>query len=409
VIQQDRYKYGLEFPADFLNPHIPDDYTLTVVGGLRLFSELKGGQFPRNLQRYSVEEEIGDRAEVESAIEVLSPPSSNYGYDALIRTIDFYHRIKSKSRDFGYYGDRVTAENSNRILLYWWDDFGQKYQVIWGDLRVEALTRDQLIESCYVAGDNAVLLDLLEKDDGKNIQVIAEYLEQIGDVSSIPSLLRHTDRWYDGLADNPLIKAIEAIRRRHEQQNPFVTLMVGRLYYPNGKGATHGLIRIGTKLHSADREGYFAMEVPSDDAHLEHIGYASKWTGICARLFFWRKTDQPSSLRIDLDWVSTIRGRVVNQEGAPQSNVDVGLSAHLGGDAGRYWPNGNQTRTDYEGHFIFEKVPTGASLELIVDNYDKSHKSVRMPIDEIEPDHKYDLGDIVLAHVPNRLQGNESD
>lgn len=395
VRQQDQFKYGIEFPADFLDPHIPDDYTPSVVGGLRLFSELKGGQYPR-LDRYHIEQEVGDRAEVESAIEVNSPLSGNYGYDALMRTSNFYHMVIRKNRDSGYYGDRVTAEDGNRILLYWWDDFGQNYQVIWGDLRVEALTKDQMIDRCYVAGDSVALLDFLERDDGKSIQAIAEYLEQIGEVSSITALLRHADRWYDGATDNPFMKTIEAIRRRHERQNPFVTLMAGRLLYPNGKGVTHGLIRIGTKLHSADRKGYFAIAVPSDNAHLEHLVYVFNSTGTCARLFFWRKADQPSSLRIVLGWASTIRGRVVNQEGAPQSNVDVGLSARLGGDAGRTWPDGNRTRTDAGGHFSIEKVPTGASLELIIENPDESHKPVRVPIDEIEPDHKYDMGDIVL-------------
>jgi hypothetical protein len=394
VIQQDQYKYGLEFPSDFLDPHIPDDYSPTVIGGLRLFSELKGGQYPRYLS--NIEQEVGGRAEVEDAIEAESLPSSNYGYDALMRTENFYRMVVSKSRDFGYYGDRVTSDDSNRILLYWWDNFGQIYQVIWGDLRIEALTRDQLIESFYVAGDSAVLLDLLERDDGKSVQLIAEYLEQIGDVSSIPTLLRYADRWYEGVTDNPLMKAIESIRRRYEQQNPSITLIVGRLYYPNGKGATHGLIRIGTKLYSADREGYFAMEVPSDDAQLEYLGYAFKWNGTCARLFLWREADQSNSLRIGLEWVGTIRGRIVNQEGIPQSNVEVGLSARLGGDAGRNWPDGNQTRTDSEGYFIFEKVPPGAALELIIDNHDESYKPVRVLIDEIESDQKYDLGDIVL-------------
>jgi len=133
------------------------------------------------------------------------------------------------------------------------------------------------------------------------------------------------------------------------------------------------------------------------------LGYAFKWNGTCARLFFWSKADQPSSLRIDLEWVSTIRGRVVNQEGAPQSNVEIGLTARLGEDAGRNWPDGNQTRTDSEGHFIFEKVPPGASLELIIENYDESHKPVRVPIDEIEPDQIYDMGEIVLAHSSEQI------
>lgn len=396
MILQDQFKYGIEFPADFLDPRIPDNFTPTVVGGLRLFSELKGGKYPRHLDRFVIKQELGDRAEVESAIEINSPLSGNYGYDALMRTVEFYRIVASKSRDFGYYGDRVTAEDGNRILLYWWNNFGQDYQVIWGDLRVEALTKDQLIDRCYVAGDSAALLDFLERDDDKNIPAIAEYLEQIGEVSSIPALLRHADHWYDRATDNPFMKTIEAIRQRQERQNPFVTLVAGRLLYANGKRVAHGLIRIGTKLQSADRDGYFVMTVPFDDFHTEHLGYAFKWTGASARMFFWRKADQLGSLTVVLEWASSIRGRVVNQEGVPQSNIDVGLSTRPGGEAGRVWPDGNRTRTDAGGHFSIEKVPTGASLELIIENPDEPHKPVRVPIDEIEPDHQYDMGDIVL-------------
>jgi len=396
MILQDQFKYGIEFPADSLDPHIPDDYTQTVVGGLRLFSELKGGRYPRDLYIGNVEWEVGGRAAVEKAIEVNSPPSGKYGYDSLMRAAAFYRMVVSNSRDSGYYGGRVTAEDGNRILLYWWNNFGQDYQVIWGDLRVEALTKDQLIDRCYVAGDSAALLDFLERDDGKSIPAIAEYLEQIGEVSSIPALLRHADRWYDRATDNPFMKTIEAIRRREERQNPFVTLVAGRLLYANGKRVTHGLIRIGTKLESADRDGYFVMTVPFDDFHTEHLGYAFKWAGTSARMFFSRKADQLGSLTVVLEWASSIRGRVVNQEGAPQSNIDVGLSTRPGGEAGRMWPDGNRTRTDAGGHFSIEKVPTGASLELIIENPDESHKPVRVPIDEIEPEHQYDMGDIVL-------------
>ncbi|MCP4256968.1 MAG: carboxypeptidase regulatory-like domain-containing protein [Planctomycetes bacterium] len=396
MIQQNQFQYGVEFHADLLDPHIPDNYMRTVVGGLRLFSELKGGKYPRILDRLVIKQEVGDRAEVESAIEVNSPLSGNYGYDALMRTVNFYYMVVSKSRDFVYYGDRVTAKDSNRILLYWWNNFGQDYQVIWGDLRVESLTKDQLIDRCYLAGDSVALLDILEKDDGKNIPAIAEYLEQIGEVSSISALLRHADRWYDRETDNPFMKTVEAIRQRQERQNPLVTLVAGRLLYANGKSVTNGLIRIGTHLVSSDRDGYFVMTVPLDDSHTEHLGYAFKWTGTNARLFLWRKADQLGSLTVVLEWASSIQGRVVNQEGAPQNNIVVGLSTRLGGEAGRMWPDGNRTRTDARGHFIIEKVPTGASLELIIENPDESHKPVRVPIDEIEPEHQYDMGDIVL-------------
>jgi hypothetical protein len=221
-------------------------------------------------------------------------------------------------------------------------------------------------------------------------------LKQIAEVSNIPTLLRLADRWYDRATNNPFMKVIEAIRRRQEQENPDVALVAGRVLYPNGKSATHGRIRIGTQSQSADQDGYFVMAVPFDDTHTEHLGYAFKWKVTCARLFFWRKANPFGSLTVVLEWPGSIRGRVVNRQGEPQSNINVGLSPRPGGKAGRMWPNGNRTQTDAAGHFIIAKVPTGASFELIIENPDAPDKPVRVAIDEIEPDHQIDMGNIVL-------------
>jgi hypothetical protein len=395
VNRQDQFRYGVEFPAYLFDPRIPEDYTPTVINGLRLFSELTNGRYPTEANLGTIQNELGNQAQVEEAIRVGTLPSGKYGYDGIIRAAGFLDMVQRVSRDFEYYGNRVTAQDRNLVLTYW-SRPGGDYEVIWGDLRMESLAKDQLIRHCYAAGDRGCLLGFLEKDDGARIPVLAEYLGQTGDQSTVPALLRHLDLWQGSPADNPFPKAIEAIRQRQEQQNPSLALVAGRLLYANGRPVTNGVLRVGAESGRADREGYFAMMVTCGDPNVEHYGYAWQRPGTNARLFSCKKTSRSGYPIIVLEWVGTVRGRVVNQEGVPRSGIRVSLSPHLGGKAGRTWPDGKQTGTDAQGRFVFEEVPVGAPLEVVIENPDKVDTPLRVRIDDLAGDQKYDMGDIVL-------------
>jgi hypothetical protein len=395
VNRQDQFRYGVEFSASLFEPKIPEDYTPTVINGLRLFSELTDGRYPTQANLGTVQNELGNQAQVEEAIRVGTLPSGKYGYDGIIRAAGFLDMVQRGSRDFAYHGNRVTAKDNNLVLTYW-SRPGGDYEVIWGDLRMESLAKDQLIQRCYAAGDSGCLLAFLEKDDGARVPVLAEYLGQTGDRSVVPALLRHLDLWQDSPADNPFPRALEAIRQRQEQQNPSLALLAGRLLYANGRPVTNGFLRIGAESGQADREGYFAMMAPCGDPNVEHYGYAWQRPGTNARLFSWKKTNRSEYPIIVLEWVGTVRGRVVNQEGAPRSGIRVSLSPLLGGKAGHTWPDGKQTGTDAQGRFVFAEVPVGAPLEVVIENPDKVDTPLRVRIDDLAGDQKYDTGDIVL-------------
>jgi hypothetical protein len=396
VIRQDRFEYGVEFPADLLDYRIPDDYTPTVVSGLRLFSELTGGKYPRQLEEGLIRHEVGDRAKVDSAIEAGSLPSGKYGYDSLERAAYFYRMVVLGGWEAGYFGGRVTAEDANRVLLYW-NDPELGCQVVWGNLRMETLSKDELIDHCYAAEDCECLLHLLDKDDGTRIPLLADYLGRIGDSSTVPALLRHGDQWQAPPADNPFPAAVDAIREHLEQRNPSRTLVAGRLLYANGRSVTCGFIHYletgGGML--SDPCGYFAFTVPSDDPRARHFAFATQ--AQTARLFSWTKEDRPTHLTVVLDWMSTIHGRVVNQDASPQASVAVGLCSHPGADPGPFWPYGKQTKTDAAGRFLFDQVPVGAPLELVVGRQNTGQSPVRVPLGEIEPDQERDVGDIVFG------------
>ena len=394
VTKQDRFQYNVEFPSHVSNPKIPEGYAPTIVNGLRLFSELSDGVYPPwSLGLSDLHQKFGGRAGVEKAIEKLSTPVAKYGYDSLTRAADFFHGVVQASPEFAYYGDRVTATDANQVLMYWGDPC-RPCEVVWGDLHMETLSREQLIESCRAAGDHRCLVDLLEKSGSAQIPLLAACLGEIGDLSSIPALLRHADLQQDTSIADVFRNAVEAIRLREEQRNPSSAVVWGRLFYANGRSVSHGCVHIGTARASADRDGYFVMMAPCGDPLVEQVGYAHRTLGANARLFRWAQAGAPAYLTITLDWTCTVTGRVVNQAGDPLAGVHVGLCPHPGETAGQNWPDGNRTKTDAQGHFLFEDVAVGLPLNLVVENPDKAEGSFCVRIDDLAADQRRDLGDI---------------
>jgi len=392
VTKQDRFRYDVEFPSHVSERKIPDGYTPTIVNGLRLFSQLSDGVYPPwSLDLSDLHQKFGDRAGVEKAIEGLSTPVAKYGYGSLIKATSFFRGVVQASSEFAYYGDRVTARDANRVLMYWGDP-QRSCQVLWGDLRVETLSKDQLIQSCRDAGDRECLLDLVEKDDGTRIPTLAACLGDMGDLSIVPALLRHADLRQGSPAADSLAKAIEVIRQREEQRNPGTTLVMGRLFYASTRPAS-GSVQIGRAQGTADRNGYFALMVPCSDPDDELVGYAK---GRTERLFLWTKRGQPSRLTIVLEWTSRIYARVLGRDGTPRSNTDVGLTARLGQDAGQDWPDGIRAKTDAQGRLSFGSVPVGLPLELVDEYANVLAGSRRVQVHDLASDQNCDLGDIVV-------------
>jgi hypothetical protein len=394
-IRQDGFQYDVEFPPDFFKPVIPADYTPLGIKGLRLFAELTGGKYPSYLNKSDVDRELGGRTQVEEAIRTKSPPSGRYGYGIIESAVSHFAGAVGHDLDSAYYGSRVTAKDANQVLMYWSDPC-QPCEVVWGDLRTETLSKEQLIESCRAAGDRRCLVDLLDKSENARLPLVATCLGDIGDLSSIPALLKHADLRQDSPIAEVLRDAVEAIRRREEQRNPSSAVVAGRLFYANGRSASEGCVHIGAVNVSADRNGYFVMMTPAGDPHVEQVGYAHRFLGANACLFRWTRAGSPAYLTIILDWTCTVGGRVVNHAGEPLAGVNVGLCPYPMEAAGQNWPDGRRAKTDAQGQFLFEDVPVGLPLNLIVERPDKAAGPLRVRIDDLAPDQKRDLGDIAI-------------
>jgi hypothetical protein len=155
----DQFQWYANVDRSVFEPNIPDDYTFIsdeadshdegkAVLGLQKFAELTGGQYPSNLEMMTVLQEscpviqkyIDKNPDNEEKIEkmrkvILAAKSSCL----------FYTELVKQNKDVVYYGDTVTAEDTDAALMRWKisDD---EYRVIFGDLTAENIPAEQLAE-----------------------------------------------------------------------------------------------------------------------------------------------------------------------------------------------------------------------------------------------------------------------
>ena len=60
-------------------------------------------------------------------------------------TAIFYGTLASENKAVAYYGDRVTADHPDAVLMRWRQDDG-RYKVIFGDLTAKVVTEQALAE-----------------------------------------------------------------------------------------------------------------------------------------------------------------------------------------------------------------------------------------------------------------------
>ena len=141
-----------EVETSMFEPNIPGDYTLfseaeinnknegVAVQGLRIFAEITDGQYPSSLAIVTAVNELWkartgmklSKEEIEKGITIQS-------------TCSFYAALDQADKDVAYYGDRVTADDVDKVLMRWKVSDGQ-YRVIFGDLSAENVSAEELAE-----------------------------------------------------------------------------------------------------------------------------------------------------------------------------------------------------------------------------------------------------------------------
>jgi outer membrane lipoprotein-sorting protein len=155
----DDFQWDVEIdPAEF-EPVIPEDYKLLgqatwdvtsegedIVEILRTFAEYADGKYPSSLSTMTVAREITGHLRRKLAPYLLSgnvPGEIMEKLTKLEMVGQAYSALEKEGKDPAYYGDKVTAEFPNAVLLRWkiGDD---RYRVVFGDLSIGEVSSDEL-------------------------------------------------------------------------------------------------------------------------------------------------------------------------------------------------------------------------------------------------------------------------
>ncbi len=156
----DGFEWEVEVEASEFAAEIPEDYELLaevdlgqlesgeqIADGLRFFAEMTGGKYPSELVMTTISKELRKamKANIESGTGEKRGKPDIQRMMGLQMAGAFVGGLRSEDKEPAYYGDSVTAGDVDKVLLRWKLDDGQ-YRVIFGDLRIEDVSAEQLAE-----------------------------------------------------------------------------------------------------------------------------------------------------------------------------------------------------------------------------------------------------------------------
>jgi hypothetical protein len=430
--------------------------------GLRLCALGNDGTLPARLDKATVLEYIKstDMAAIRNEQSYYEDADDAFLSELICDTYRFYNELLSQGKRVVYYGGQAVDAYgpvgpyftaARETVLMYWNNSDNDYKVVRADLRffgrgsrTETLTSAQLAQCLFetrgvaclsdfegaqvywdeLALDNMspVTIRVLDERTGlpmKKIELTVEakvtglapvsggktnrfgqgnYLLPYGEYNVVAA------GWEDGQRREQRKMIGVSGERKYldvELRVPVFPQIKGRLVYANGRAVPQAWIRIGNSSCHSDDQGSFAMHALYGDPQAYHLGYVTKGNHTRCT-FFWRMADQKDDWVLRLDWPSRISGRVVDQNGVPQSQAELELYAHPEGVTDKAWKLNRRTNIDDEGRFVFESVPTGAPVELRVAQPNSPVADLRIAIGELVPDHNHELGNIVLTSPTTR-------
>lgn len=113
-----------------------------LIQGLTAFLELSGERYPTSLEA---------KATIPETKRLLKARSVGSNKEVKEKTYDiffasaFYDKLIREKRNVAYYGDRVTSNDVDKVLM-WWKTSEDNYRIIFGDLTEENVSAEQLEE-----------------------------------------------------------------------------------------------------------------------------------------------------------------------------------------------------------------------------------------------------------------------
>jgi hypothetical protein len=153
----DDFQWNVELDQALFVPDIPADYTSSemqipqaneeaTINALRKFAELTDGRYPSSLAYLTLIKEISEELTKKYGIELMTK-TDDYQSELqnLLPAGMFYTQMTGTEKEAVYYGDKVTADNPELVLLRWKVSDG-KYRVIFGNLTATDVNEQELAE-----------------------------------------------------------------------------------------------------------------------------------------------------------------------------------------------------------------------------------------------------------------------
>lgn len=171
----DSFEWDIDIGPEIFEPEIPSDYQLmgemqmpgqdegSAVNGLRVFAEITGGKYPQTLTVMSAirecteavkkrsEKEWQSKVNIDSTFKPTQDEIDEVRSKAMVEIMAvqgvcmFYAELVKADKDPAYYGDIVTADDVDAVLMRW-KISESEYRVIFGDLTAENIGAEQLVE-----------------------------------------------------------------------------------------------------------------------------------------------------------------------------------------------------------------------------------------------------------------------
>lgn len=114
-----------------------------LIAGPRVFAELSGGRYPKKLDAEStIKETDGLGAAV---LYDASQELKKQKLQGIFFAVAFHDKLVRENKDMAYYGDKVTVEDSDKVLVRWKVD-KDKYRVVSGNLTMHNVSAKELAE-----------------------------------------------------------------------------------------------------------------------------------------------------------------------------------------------------------------------------------------------------------------------
>jgi len=161
------FEWNIQLGETDFTPVIPDDYVdidfgevafsgdeKSVINGLKFYARIFDGKYPESLAVKTLT--LSSQVEATLKAGAADRLYSGYPQDKMVQelgqgcmnlefTAVFYGILASENKAVAYYGDKVTADYPDAVLMRWREDDG-RYKIIFGDLTTKVVTEDALAE-----------------------------------------------------------------------------------------------------------------------------------------------------------------------------------------------------------------------------------------------------------------------